>query len=80
MAGPAVFWLHRHRIPKLVAILAVVMAIVGFLTLVVNVAMFTLQDFDQNFPTYQSRLEEQASSLTEWLSEFAARFGLEHLG
>lgn len=77
LAGPVVFWLHQKRIPKLVAILLVVMAFMGFLALIVNVAMFTLQDFNQNLPTYQQRLESQLESMTQWLREAVGRFGLE---
>ncbi len=76
LAGPIVFWLHRHRIPKLVAILVVVMAMMGFLTLIVNVALFTLQDFNENLPTYQDRLEDQLESMTRRFSEIVGRFGL----
>ena len=77
LTGPVVFWLHRHRIPRLIAILLIVMAMLGFLTLIANVAMFTLQDFNQNLPMYQGRLESQLESMTRWLREIVSRFGLD---
>ena len=77
LTGPLVFWLHRHRVPKILAILFVVGTVVGFITLIVNVAMFTLQDFNQNIPTYQVRLEDQLGTMTRWLQEIIGRFGLE---
>jgi predicted PurR-regulated permease PerM len=77
LTGPLVFWLHRHRVPKILAILFVVGTVVGFITLIVNVAMFTLQDFNQNIPTYQVRLEDQLGTMTGWLQEIIGRFGLE---
>ena len=77
LTGPAVFWLHRHRVPKLAAIAVVVGTVIGFLSLLVNVAVFTLQDFNQNLPAYQLQFEGQTESLTQWMSDLAGRFGLE---
>ncbi len=77
LAAPAVLWLHRHKVPKLVAILAVVLTVVGFLTLILNVVVNTMQDMNQNLPAYQGRLEEQIESMKRTLGEIIGRMGLQ---
>lgn len=77
LAAPAVLWLHRRRVPKLVAILFVVLIVVGFLTLIVNVVFSTLQDMNQNLPAYQGRLEEQIESAMRSLDELLGQVGLQ---
>ena len=77
LAGPLVFWLHRHRVPKLVAVLLVVSSIVGFLSLIVNVGIITLEGLNQNLPTYQERLEELSESTAIRLGEILGQSGIE---
>lgn len=77
LAGPLVFWLHRHRVPKLVAVLLVVSSVVGFVSLIVNVGIITLEGLNENLPAYQERLEELSESTAIWLSELLDRPGME---
>ena len=77
LTGPLVFWMHSHRVPKIVAILIVLTAIVGFVSLLVNVGIHALQDINENYGAYEGRLEEQLESVTGWLQGILGRMGLE---
>ncbi len=77
LAGPLVFWLHGHRVPRVLAIFVVIVAVVGMLTLVGSVAVTSLKDFNQNLPAYQSELTADLEAATLRLQEIGQRFGLE---
>ena len=71
LAGPPVFWLHRHRVPRWLSILTVILSIAGFVGLVGMLAAASLSDFTNSLPGYQARVQgqwEQAlASLQGWL-------------
>lgn len=75
LTAPVVSWLHRHRVPKALAILGVVCCVAALLALVGGVALNSLEDFNQNLPTYQERLATQMGTLTAILQEAMQRFG-----
>ncbi|MCY4187757.1 MAG: AI-2E family transporter [Bryobacterales bacterium] len=79
LAGPPVFWLHRHRVPRGLAILIVILGIGGVIALVGTLAAASLSDFAASLPGNQARLQgqwEQAlASLEGWLDEF----GIQHI-
>ncbi len=77
LTGPMVFWLHRHRVPKLLAVLVVLCTVVGVLTLVGGVAIGSLQEFNENLPSYQERLAAQIDTVTSRLQDALKRSGLE---
>lgn len=64
LTSPAVFWLHRRRVPKILAVLLVIGSIFVCLTLVGGIAVGSLEEFNQNLPSYQEQLEEQLLGLT----------------
>lgn len=76
LSGPAVFWLHRHRIPRAFAILMVVSAVTGCLTLVGSLAVNSLEDFSQQVPIYQARLEAMVGNATAEARELLEQLGL----
>lgn len=75
LVGPVVFRLHRWRIPKVVAILLVMLVLVGSLALISSVTMATLEDINSNLPEYQEQLQDRFATLTCWLNALAGRFG-----
>ena len=77
LTWPLVLWLHRHKVPKIVAILIVVAVVVGFLTLIGGVTANVIQAFNQNLPVYRDRLESQLDPLETWLNDLFARFGMD---
>lgn len=69
LSAPLLSWLIRHRVPKLLSVLATVLAnilvVVAMLLLVGN----SLSDFARSVPSYQLRLEEKARSAFLWLED-----------
>ena len=76
LTGPMVFWLHRHRVPKVLAVLVVVGSIFGCLTLVGGIAIGSLEDFNENLPSYQEQLEGQIESLASSATKLLGEFGI----
>ncbi len=74
---PVVTWLHLHRVPKVLAILIVACCLAGLLALVGNVALVSLEAFNQNLPSYQERLELQVEVVAGGLQDLLRKFGLE---
>jgi predicted PurR-regulated permease PerM len=69
LCAPAVLFLQRKRVPVLIAVALVVLAI-----LVAGVAMGTLlgtsvKEFTKELPTYQLRIEEETKVFVDWLRE-----------
>ena len=77
LTWPLVSWLHRLRVPKAFAVLAVMCGVIGIITLVGSVAANSLDEFNQNFPAYQQKLEAEVDAATRGLQEFGRQFGLE---
>lgn len=76
LAGPMVFWLHRHRVPKVLAVLLVIGSIFGCLTLVGGIAIGSLEDFNENLPSYQQQLEGQIEGLAGGATKLLGEFGI----
>ena len=68
ICAPPLFWLERRGLPKGVAMLTVILAIVlvafGITALLGN----SINDFSRDIPFYKTRLKEQFGSLVTWLS------------
>ncbi len=77
LTGPVVGWLYRHRIPKAFAILVVVCFVAGLLALVGSVALNSLEEFNQNLPSYQERLAIQAEAVTASMETLLQRFRID---
>jgi len=68
IAAPGLNWLQRRRVPRVVALLLVV---VGILTVGVAVTALlgtSLDGFSEALPAYQQRLEGEVVSLVDWLA------------
>ncbi len=77
LTGPAVLWMHSKRVPKLVAIATVVMAVAGFLLLVGNVTASFYTELSRNLPQLQEELEAQIDPIRTSVVELVERMGLE---
>lgn len=79
LAGPPVFWLHQHGVPRWLAILTVILSIGGAVGMVGLLAAASLSDFANSLPGYQARLlsawEQALVSLEDWL----ARIGIQQI-
>ncbi len=76
LSGSVVTWLQRYHIPRILAIVIVVMVVMGSLTSIGVIAISSLQDFTEVLPGYQNRLEDQMALSTEGLREFLERYGI----
>ncbi len=70
MCLPPLFWLRHKGLPPSAAVLLVVMAV---MLLGLGIAAFigtSLNDFSRSLPFYQTRLQEETSTLLDWLRGF----------
>ncbi len=79
VSAPAVFWLHRHRVPNALAILIVTAGIMGGLSVIGSLALNSLEDFTEQLPKYQVRLAVELDSATTELADILQRLGLSSL-
>ena len=67
LAAPAVLWLGRKRMPPIVAVLIVIAAFVGVLSLAGVVVGASINDFVRAVPGYRVKLNSQREELLAWL-------------
>ena len=67
VSSPAVFWMTAKRVPRALAVLLVVAAMVGVGTGLAALIGTSVNSFSRNIPIYQSRLQEEISALLAWL-------------
>jgi len=67
ICAPVMFWFMRLRIPKSVAVLLVVLGLVLLLVFFSALVGSSADDFYRAVPTYQARLQQEASGLVAWL-------------
>ena len=79
LAGPPVFWLHRNRVPRWLAILTVILSIGGFVGLVGVLAAASLSDFANSLPGYQARLLSQWEQTLVSLEDLLTRLGIQEI-
>lgn len=79
VSAPPFFWLQRKRVPKALAIVIVIVAIIGFGLVVGGLVGTSLDDFSSNVPVYQENLEEKTAALLGWLSGLGIDFSYEGL-
>ncbi len=76
LASRPVHWMHGHRVPRVLAVLMTIAAIVGAMTLVATLSAASLSNFAERFPTYQTQLQDRWSLGLVMLEEFLGRVGL----
>lgn len=79
LAGPPVFWLHRHQVPRWLSILIVILSIGGFVGLVGMLAAASLTDFANSLPGYQARVQGQWEQAVESLQGWLGRLGIQQI-
>lgn len=79
LAGPPVFWLHRNRVPRWLAILTVILSIGGFVGLVGVLAAASLSEFANSLPGYQARLLSQWEQTLVSLEDLLTRLGIQEI-
>jgi len=67
VSSPAVLWLTAKRVPRSLAVVLVVAAMVGVGTGIAALVGTSVNSFSRNIPTYKTRLQEETSALIAWL-------------
>jgi predicted PurR-regulated permease PerM len=73
LGTPPVLWLERKRIPSVVAVLVVVTGMIVILLIVGGLVGTSLNNFIDALPSYQQRIQEEASSLKALLAKKGIR-------
>jgi len=74
---PMVIALERFRVPRAVALIAVVLLAAGIMTLLVVLIRPSIDAFTENLPQYQQRITGLGESLSEWVRETGTSLGLD---
>lgn len=77
IAAPPVFWLEQRRVPPVLAISGVMVAMVGALLTVGALLVQSGNAFTARLPFYQERVIELVRSTAAWLSEFGVEVNSE---
>ena len=67
ICAPPLIWLEEKGLPKGIAILIVITTIIGLQILVVAFIGTSVNDFTENLPGYENRLQEETVALRTWL-------------
>ena len=67
ISGPPLFWLQRKGVPKPLAFVIVIAAVIAIGMILAVLVGTSLDDFSRALPVYQERIKEQASALLAWL-------------
>jgi len=67
VSTPSIRWMESKKIPKAIAIIIVLIAILSFVTLIVFLVGDSVQDFGQNKDAYAAKFQSQVDALTSWL-------------
>jgi len=67
ISGPPLSWLHRKGVPRGLALLIVIAAVIAIELIVAVLVGTSIEDFSRSLPVYQARLEEQMTALLAWL-------------
>ncbi|MFT7460679.1 MAG: AI-2 transport protein TqsA [Planctomycetota bacterium] len=79
LLAPLMFWLQRKGLPKLVALVVVLMVLIAIIFTVMVLAGSSLDQFLRNMPSYQLRLQEQLVLLISWLNGFGFNLSQEEI-
>ncbi|TQV89635.1 AI-2E family transporter [Aliikangiella coralliicola] len=67
VSTPSIRWLVSKKVPQSIAIIAVLLAILLFVSLIVYLVGDSVQSFNENREVYASKLQSQLSALTAWM-------------
>ncbi len=69
IAAPTLFFLKRHRVPEILALLLVILSIVAVGMLLGALVGSSVDRFVAQLPVYQQKLQGQVGALLAWLNE-----------
>ena len=69
ISSPPLFWLEKKRVPKWLALFIVLFVILSFLLLIAGLVGSSVNDFSNNVPVYEAKLEEQVNVFLDWLKQ-----------
>jgi len=69
ISSPLLFWLRRKKIPMGISLVLVIAGILGIGLLIGVLVGTSLNDFSQNLPLYQERLQEAVSEVSNLLGK-----------
>jgi len=75
ICAPGMFWLMRHRIPKTLAVVLVVLGLVALLLLFSALIGSSIDSFYRVLPDYQARLQQESAGLATWLKSHGVMSG-----
>lgn len=79
ISAPALDWLEQRRLPRAVAMLLVIVAIVGIGGAITGLVGSSLNSFTSNLPDYTNRLNGYSRSLEGWLDQRGVPFDAREL-
>jgi predicted PurR-regulated permease PerM len=72
LCAPLIFWLQRHRVPAVVAVILVVVLLLGILTAFLAIVGGSVNEFTAAIPRYQQRIDTMARSAGAWLAAWTS--------
>lgn len=67
ISSPPLFWMEKHKVPKVLAMLIIIVGIVIFSTAIFSLVGSSVESFTRNIPQYSNQLQSQLSGLISWL-------------
>ncbi|MCG8382474.1 MAG: AI-2E family transporter [Gammaproteobacteria bacterium] len=69
ISAPPLFWMEKHKVPKVLAMLIIIAGIVVFSTAIFSLVGSSVETFTRNIPQYSSQLQSQSSCVISWLGD-----------
>ena len=66
VCAPALLWLEEHGLPRALAMIVVIAAIVGAAFGFTALVSRSIRDFTRDLPTYKARIAEEFGSVLQW--------------
>ena len=69
IALPPFLWLQQKKVPKVIALLIIILCFLAFIFLIGLLIGTSINDFSSTLPLYQQKLQNQTQVLISWLIE-----------
>lgn len=77
--NPLISWASRHRIPRWLSVISVILLIVIFGFMLAGLVGQSMNEFSQNMPKYRQQLVQEFTWVTNQLAHFNIKIDREHL-
>ena len=77
ISAPVLLWLEKNRVPRWLAMLAVLGAIITIAVLLSVLIGASVKSFSQDLPHYQQRLSGQIEQFNTWLSQHGSHLSMD---